>query len=78
MLDRCACGGSAGLGSGDHLPSDRGLLAGLLSTVPDCLQCFGSQMLLCPMEFITKASGSLSDSRLLSELFMRQSSLQSL
>jgi hypothetical protein len=73
-LDGCAGSRSARSWIGDALSSDRGLL----SAVPDGLQCLGSKVVLCPLEFIAEDPGSLSDGRPLSELFMRRSSLQSL
>jgi hypothetical protein len=68
VLDGCASGGSAGSWIGDALSPDRGLLSGLLSAVPDGLQHLVSK----------EDPGSLSDGHLLSELFVRQRSLQSL
>ncbi len=77
-LDGRASGGSTRSRSGDDLSPDRGLLHWLLLAVSHRLQCLRSQVLLCPLEFVAEVPGSLSDGRLLLELLVWQSSLQSL
>ena len=54
------------------------MLAGLSSAVQDGLQCLRSHVLLCPLEFVAEDLEWLLDGYPLSELFVRQSSLQSL
>lgn len=53
-------------------------LSGWVSAVPDGLQSFGLEVLLCPLKFVTEDPGLLSDDSPLSELLVRRSSLQSL